>query len=175
MLEIWRDVVGLSDYEVSNLGRVKSKQRRIHKRGRLCMHYEKIMKLREHTAGGYPLVEFKKDGKQVRRLVHTLVLEAFVGPRPKGYETRHLNGIKTDNRLSNLAWGTPSENGDDRIRLNEIPRGESSPTAKLTSQQVIEIRRRYGLGESQFELAKEFGVSQSNVSCIVRMKSRIKG
>ncbi|QBI97752.1 HNH endonuclease [Mycobacterium phage Zeuska] len=46
-------------------------------------------------------------------LVHTLVMEAFVGPRPEGYEIRHLNGNPDDNRLENLQYGTRSENAED--------------------------------------------------------------
>ena len=50
------------------------------------------------------------------RLVHRLVLEAFVGPRPEGMVARHLNGDPGDNRLENLAWGTQSENNYDKVR-----------------------------------------------------------
>jgi hypothetical protein len=50
------------------------------------------------------------------RPVHQLILETFVGIRPEGYHTRHLNGDKMDNRLSNLCWGTASENREDTVR-----------------------------------------------------------
>lgn len=40
---------------------------------------------------------------------------------------RHLNGIKTDNRPENLAWGTDKENAADALRLGEIKRGPASP------------------------------------------------
>lgn len=48
--------------------------------------------------------------------VHVLVLEAFVGPRPPGMECLHSNDVGTDNRLSNLRWGTHSENLNDLVR-----------------------------------------------------------
>lgn len=52
-------------------------------------------------------------GGQQCHYVHRLVLQAFVGPCPDGLECRHLNGDPTDNRVENLAWGTPSENRQD--------------------------------------------------------------
>lgn len=42
--------------------------------------------------------------------IHQIVLEAFCGPCPDGMEVLHGNGIRTDNRLSNLRYGTRSEN-----------------------------------------------------------------
>lgn len=53
--------------------------------------------------------------RQQKVRVHTLVLEAFVGPRPPGLVALHGNDIGTDNRVGNLRWGTPSENQYDRV------------------------------------------------------------
>lgn len=63
---------------------------------------------------GYPTVEV--DGRRLS--VHILICETFYGPRPSTsrHEVRHLNGIRTDNRLENLRWGTVSENALDRVR-----------------------------------------------------------
>lgn len=47
--------------------------------------------------------------------VHLLVARAFIGPRPEGQQTRHLNGAHQDNRLTNLAYGTPSQNRQDQM------------------------------------------------------------
>lgn len=65
------------------------------------------------TAKGYLVVS--PDG--VKKYVHALVLETFVGPRPPGYECRHLDGMKTNNAVTNLAWGTQEDNRGDHIRL----------------------------------------------------------
>ena len=57
-------------------------------------------------------------GRRSRRVrVHTLVLEAFEGRCPPGMECRHLNDISFDNRRSNLAWGSRSQNIRDRRRI----------------------------------------------------------
>ncbi len=50
------------------------------------------------------------------RYVHRLVLETFIGPCPDGMWARHLNSIKSDNRLENLEWNTPAINIQDKWR-----------------------------------------------------------
>jgi len=59
----------------------------------------------------YPRVSL---GRGKGRYVHRLILEVFVGPCPDGMECRHLDGNPQNNRLDNLAWGTPEENCEDR-------------------------------------------------------------
>jgi hypothetical protein len=65
---------------------------------------------------GYPNLNLvPPEGRSYKTFrVHRLVLLAFVGPPPDGQECRHLNGIRTDARLVNLAWGTKAENAEDR-------------------------------------------------------------
>lgn len=50
------------------------------------------------------------------RLVHRLVLEAFVGPCPPGHECCHRDGDPSNNCLDNLYWGTRSDNVRDAIQ-----------------------------------------------------------
>lgn len=74
---------------------------------------------------GYPYLNLvPPEGGSYRTFrVHRLVLTAFVGPCPEGMECRHLNGVRSDCRLSNLAWGTREENVEDRrIHANHGPR-----------------------------------------------------
>jgi hypothetical protein len=57
--------------------------------------------------------------------VHHLVAEAFHGPRPNYLAVaRHLNDVKTDNRLENVAWGTRKENAADMRRNREKAAGQ---------------------------------------------------
>lgn len=51
-----------------------------------------------------------------RFLIHHLVAQAFIGPKPEGMEVRHANDIRDDNRAENLSYGTRSENMYDSIR-----------------------------------------------------------
>jgi hypothetical protein len=62
------------------------------------------------------MVLLRRAGEKERNVtVHSLVLEAFVGPRPDGMQCRHFpDRNPTNNRVSNLSWGTPLENANDR-------------------------------------------------------------
>jgi hypothetical protein len=101
--ENWRPVPGYEGmYEVSDLGRIRNARRG----NILALDVIKI---------GYPVAQLCKAGTRSRFPVHRLVLTAFVGPKPDGMVARHLNGDKLDNRLSNLQWGTYTENAEDAL------------------------------------------------------------
>ena len=115
MTEQWLPVVGWEEsYEVSDLGNVRSLPRLVVDRIRTRRLSGRLKKLTP-TCYGYRAVTFNRSGEVVQYKVHRLVLEAFVGPCPPGEEARHLNGIRHDNRLANLAWGTRIENNFDRV------------------------------------------------------------
>lgn len=103
------------------------------------------------------------------RMVHHLVLEAFIGRCPEGMYACHNNDIKTDNCLSNLRWDTPEANWGDRFRNGRVGNlsGERHPLAKLTANDVREIRYRASKGEWASALAREFGVSYGTVRSII--------
>ena len=100
-MEEWRDVVGYEKlYAVSNLGRVRSKNRVVQtKRGRWRYRGRILRPGRMST--GYVSVAVGR-GNSV--MVQWLVLEAFTGPRPERHDADHINHIRDDNRLSNLRW-----------------------------------------------------------------------
>ena len=99
-LEIWKTVPNYDNYEVSNLGRVKSNYR------------NKILK---PTKGKpYFKVGLYKDKKQKKFCVHQLVAMAFLNHNPCGYNIviNHKNFNGYDNRLSNLELVTQRENSN---------------------------------------------------------------
>jgi hypothetical protein len=107
-------------------------------------------------------------GKGNHRKVHHLVLEAFIGPRPDGFEACHGNGDPTDNRVENLRWGTHEENHDDRAMHGTLNRGERAGGAKLTAATVLEIRSLAARGVLQRDIAMRYGVHFGTVSKIVK-------
>jgi hypothetical protein len=110
-MEIWKDIPGHEgQYQVSDMGRVKSIPRRV----RLVASgvettrqvSERILRPGKNTSGHVTVALGFGNSRQV----HQLVLEAFIGPRPERHEVLHLNHIPDDNRLVNLKYGTRSEN-----------------------------------------------------------------
>ena len=92
------------------------------------------------------------------------MLEAFVGPA-NGLDCCHGNGITDDNRLENLRWDTKSENSRDTSRHG------NNPKAKLSVEDVEDIRWLRSLGVRQKRLAKEFGVNESSIHFVVKRQS----
>ena len=159
--EIWKKIPGFSGvYEVSIRGRVRS----------FKCGGERLLKpsVSGSRRGRYPHVILCQDGVRTSRTIHVLVLTAFVGSRPCGYVSRHLNDVKTDNRLKNLRWGSTKENRADAKRNNRYPVGIQNASANLTDEEVREIRLRLRQGEHQTKLAAVFGVNQTTISRIHR-------
>lgn len=100
-------------YEVSNLGRVRSLDRVVDRPAGTARVTGRILVSRPNRYG-YPQVHLKRNGSSTCRTVHSLVLAAFVGEREPGKVARHLNGVPSDARLENLAYGTNSENQRDK-------------------------------------------------------------
>lgn len=121
-----------------------------------------------HKSGHFQL-RVKIRGKTKHVCVHQMICWAFHGPCPKGKECRHKDGDPTNNRASNLAWGTRLENIRDQIDHGVFPRGEKIARAKLTAAKVRIIRRLYAAGGHTFRsLATRFGVNHSCIKLVVK-------
>ena len=147
-------------HEVSNLGRVRSLPRTVMRTGGKILTVKgRVMK--PFLNKGYPRYTFTQDGKFVYKFAHQLVMLCFVGPCPEGQEVRHKNDNREDCRLSNLEYGTRSQNIADCKRNGGFRNGASH----LTDDIVREIYNR-PLTELGRELAAEFKVSIGTISAI---------
>lgn len=166
LLEQWKPVFGYEElYEVSTTGRVQSIKTRYPLRTLL-------------SRNGYVLVELWKSNKRRRRSQHSLVLEAFLMPRPDGMHINHKNGWKRNNRPSNLEYVTQAENNRHAVHtglnkptttnLSPFPKGHN---AKLTEFEVQEIRGLKGR-LSTSEIGKLYRIHASHASRILNGKRR---
>lgn len=173
MPEIWKAIPGHEGwYEASTLGRIRSLDRSIPVQNSRTRPYlirvaGKVLKSTVHPVQGYRHVTLWSSGSQHTSKVSTLIALTFLGPRPAGKHVCHDDGVRTNDRLSNLYYGTPVENAEDKRRHGTHRQGESIPWAKLTRSDVIEIRRLRGQ-LSQAKLAKRFGVGQVQIGRIQR-------
>jgi hypothetical protein len=170
MVETWCPVRGFTGrYSVSNLGRVRSKERRVCNRpdGRTRRVRERILKARP-VKGGYLCVWLYRSNRKVHvAKVASLVADAFLGRRPEGLDVCHDNGINTDNRAANLKYGTRTQNMDDARRHGTLVRGEKQGRSKINRNQVRQIRK----DERRLtDIAIAFGISFQHVSAIKRKR-----
>lgn len=157
--EEWREIPSFPEYEASSLGRIRRS-----KPGRWFVVGRIIPPRLNH---GYPIVDIRKNKKAYTRPVHRLVLEAFEGP--SDLHCRHLNGIRTDNRIENLRWGTPSENAEDRREHGTLLVGALNPRTKIPDEEIPKIRES---DESPAVLAERYGVHVMHIYAIKRGTKR---
>lgn len=158
--EIFKPVYGYEGlYEVSNFGKVKSFHR-----------YKKGVLLKPGlSSNGYLTVFLAKDKKHTSVCIQILVLEAFKEPRPEGMLALHGDSNKLNNHVGNLRWGTYSDNAKDQIINNtfNFDKGEKHQLSKLTTTQVIEIKRLLSSTSlTQRQVAIQFGVRPQQISKI---------
>lgn len=153
--ELWKPIPGYEGkYEVSSLGRVWSVYTGSSRSGVMLRQFP--------NNKGYLKVSLTHAaGKTCSKRVHSLVLTAFVGPRPEGKEAAHLNGTPSDNRLSNLEWTTPKLNsGHKKIHGTQVA-GLRHRWAILSADDVTRIREMRRDGRLWREISPIFGVSKN--------------
>lgn len=161
--EAWKDIPEFGGYQVSDLGRVRSFWRRgePNRTPEFFLAVPRLMKLRLSDRGYLVLRLVRNDGKARCQQVHRLVLSVFVGPCPPGHEGCHKDGIRTNNRLDNLYWGTRSQNCLDTARHGR------NRNSVLAPDDVEEAIRLYRSGMKKRQIAERFGVDSSSLSSLL--------
>lgn len=119
------------------------------------------------TKTGYLEVAAQKNGKRIKHLVHRLVGMAFVPGFAEDLTINHINGVKTDNRVENLEWVSLADNTKHQWKTGLVDlRGEKQPNHKLSSKQVVYIRRLLRDGVSANALSVVANVSASTIDHI---------
>lgn len=158
--EVWRPVehrLCKPGYEISNYGRMRDPE------GNLLEpleHGDQGGRIHYHPARKYP-----KDHLDLQAA--RAVLEAFRGPAPVGAYASFKDGDKTNLCVDNLEWVV---RGQDFHGILPQPKGEAHGSAKLTADQVRDIRAYPSYRGSQKDLAEKYGVSVSLVSAILKRK-----
>lgn len=165
-METWKPIPNFSRYEASDYGNLRS------------MNYKNTKTVKVLTPAkspdGYMKTMLVDDSGQYKSwTVHKFVALTFLGDIPEGMEINHKNGNKVDNSLDNLEYVTRSENilHSYAMGLQPKPKGSNNPFAKLTEQQVQEIREYHANFKGRYygrkALAEKYGVSVAQIKDII--------
>lgn len=166
----WKEIPGYEGYyKINTLGIVKGINRVIkHSTGSDKVWKGKYI-LQSSNEAGYQMVSLAKQGKITQSLIHRLVAQTFI-PNPENKPcVNHLNGIKSDNFIDNLAWCTYSENELHSYRvlgkksvLNRL--GKIPHNAKYVGMFNKDTGKLINTYRTATEAAKHIGGNQSRVS-----------
>jgi hypothetical protein len=164
---IWKPVVGFNGlYEVSDQGSVRAK----FKLAELDILAGGRLLKQQIDKDGYKRLTLYKDSVRKEYRIHQLVARAFLGPCPQGMEVCHNDGNPANNCVSNLRYGTKSENTLDAIqhgtRVQDFQNGERHPNSKLEDSGVREIRKLRQAGLTFQSIANQYGVGRRCISDI---------
>ena len=128
-----------------------------------------------HANYGYGQVYI---GGRIQR-AHRIAWEMFYGPIPPGIKVCHACDNPPCVRPDHLFLGTQADNLHDMLAKgrhftpfgSREQRGEANLTAKLTEKSVREIRRLGAYGMFQKDIAARYGITLSNVGCILRRET----
>jgi hypothetical protein len=176
--EIWIPVLGFEDiYEVSDQGNVRSLDRVSvsEKRSSQIIKGRALKPRVNKNRNSQTTVCLWQNGKDFYIPISNIVLKAFVGMPEEGQEAAHNNGDATDNRLINLRWATHYDNIQDKTRHGTQPKGSKNGAAKLTEEDVSQIRslyKRESYHDSNIKyLVQKFKVSRRTILGIVSGES----
>lgn len=125
------------------------------------------------SSSGYHAIHMCIDGVRTKIPVHDIVTYCWIGPKQKGLQVNHKNGVKLDNHASNLEYCTNAENIQHAVRtgLKTGDKGTDNGMSILTDADVRKIRELYKTIKSQYKIAEMFSVSRSNIGLIVTHKT----
>lgn len=162
--EIWKDIEGYENsYQISSFGRIKSLNKIINNN----FYKEKILNP-SCTNNGYVEIGLYKNKKAKTTTIHRLVAKAFI-PNPNNLsQVHHKNHIRSDNHIENLEWVDQLQNTRYAQQAGKMLKGERSPLAILTQEQVNKIRAEFIKNNLNYgQMARKYMVSEGCIKHIL--------
>ena len=159
----WRTISENPNYEVSNTGEVRHKEKK------------NILKLRT-SIWGYKRARLSFSGLNGGRLyaVHRLVANAFI-PNPLNLpQVNHKDGNKSNNNVDNLEWVSPKENTHHAVITGLLKSGDKSHRTIIHKKELVEVYGLRKLGLTHKQIGEMFNVEKSTISAIFRSKRYLK-
>jgi hypothetical protein len=158
--EEWKPVLNYEGlYEVSSLGAVRRWKKHLK-----C--WRTLTPQKEYH--GYRSVRLSRKGVARNAKIYRLVAQAFIGEIPLGYDVDHIDNNRKNDEVSNLRIVTRRQNVSHCVGQKRHAYGEKSGHAKLSEEQVKEIRQQYRNGNGTHRsLARKYGVHYTAIRLIV--------
>lgn len=175
-MEVFKEMFGYPDYEISNYGRVKTKSRNVRYthavtgKEHFRMTEERFLKQYENNRTGYKFLQPRLNGKPKNETIHRLVAMTFID-NPEGlFCVNHKDGNKHNNCVDNLEWCSNEYNHKHATLTGLKAKGEKVGTSKLNMCCVIAIKKLISKGWSDKKISNLFEVSRSNITMIRNRK-----
>lgn len=176
-IEIWKNIEGYPNYQVSNMGRVKRLSTGYYRRT------EKILKPQLQN-NGYLHIKLSQKDKTKCILVHRLVAQVFI-PNPNNLpQVNHINENKTDNRVENLEWCTQKYNINygngisKRVKTNK-ENGTYKKVGKGNTKSILQFSKDNSFirkWDSIIDVQRELGYDNRQIcSCLKNRQKTAKG
>lgn len=181
-VELWLPIAEAPNYDVSNLGQVRSYLRQIRGKGHrdgfistkvseprlMVINYNKD---KRPDKRGYGVVCLQSLVGEKNFIVHLLVAKAFLDNPNNDTQINHKNAVKSDNRLPNLEWSDHDRNHE-HMTVNGLRQsGEKHWNAHLTETTVKAIRAEYADGVRQIDIARNHALTRFKIWQIVHRKT----
>ena len=122
------------------------------------LRHDRILKPGRY-GNGYRSVCLHKNGNPYNRTIHSLVMLAFVGPKPPGQVILHADDDKTNNCLNNLSYGTQRKNLHDSV------------VTKLSDEDVYYAGFLRSFGVRAVHIAEELSVTAKTIRARIRQQT----
>ncbi len=176
--EIWKDVVGYEGlYEVSNFGRIKSKERVVNNSKGKRIVKSKILSPFISNSGYYAIVLHKTRPVFKLNYIHRLIANAFLPNENNLEQINHIDGNKLNNNVFNLEWCSRSENMKHAIKVGLFSQKVVKDRIKKMNKSVVKCVMQIKNGkvvaeyESTVIAGKQFSKNADrNISACARHK-----
>lgn len=178
-LEVWKDIGNYPNYQISNFGNVKSKERCVKQRNGLSLRKEKILK-QQVDKKGYKYVRlYNSDGGKYFK-IHILVAKAFIKNIDNELTVDHIDRNKNNNNVENLRWASSILQANNKDKTNIIENmkeigKKKYPNRAKKIKQFNKNNEYIKTFNSSREASKLLSISETSISNCINGYSKTAG
>lgn len=172
MFDMWEKIPGYDGYMASNLGNIKSVDRKIidGRTGEKTKNVKGRLLVLNKRTDGYLCVTI--NGKTV--MVHRLIAKTFLKDFDKFPEVNHIDGIKNNNNVENLEMVTRSQNAIHMYKKGLMTAPHLGKKGKLSHLSIRVQGIKNGIIVHNFDCIEDANSFGFNSSCISRASRGIQ-